>query len=103
MIQRLDRLELRVPPLGLTVIFAILMAALVTSGIYRFTRNPMSLGFLLVLAGWSLYLAHWVAVLPLPAFVACMNRFRIRPEERPLQARFSPRFDQYTSAVRRWL
>jgi protein-S-isoprenylcysteine O-methyltransferase Ste14 len=76
---------------------------LVASGIYRFTRNPMYLGFLLVLAGWNLYLANWVAALLLPVFVVYMNRFQIQPEERALREKFGQSFIEYVSAVPRWL
>ena len=78
-------------------------SALVTSGIYRLSRNPMYLGLLLVLTGWAVALAHPVALLFLPAFMAYMNRFQIGPEERALQAEFGPAFDAYARSVRRWL
>ena len=42
--------------------------AMVTSGIYRFTRNPMYLGFLFVLAGWAIYLSNLLAFALLPLF-----------------------------------
>ena len=58
--------------------------AMVTSGVYRFSRNPMYLGFLLVLTGWAVFLAHALAFLFLPFFVVYMNRFQITPEERAL-------------------
>jgi protein-S-isoprenylcysteine O-methyltransferase Ste14 len=77
--------------------------AMVTSGIYRFTRNPMYLGFLLVLAGWGMYLSNLLAVALLPLFVLYMNRFQIVPEERALCAKFSHVFTAYTCSVRRWL
>lgn len=78
-------------------------SALVTTGIYRASRNPMYLGLLLILAGWAMVLANAAAMLALPAFVACMNRFQIRPEERILRAKFGAEFDAYARAVRRWL
>ena len=78
-------------------------SALVTSGIYRFSRNPMYLGLLLMLASWALVLANLLAILLLAAFVAYMNRFQIRPEERFLRDKFGAQFDAYTRAVRRWL
>jgi protein-S-isoprenylcysteine O-methyltransferase Ste14 len=78
-------------------------AALVSSGVYRVSRNPMYLGFLLALAGWAVYLANAGAVLFLPAFVAYMTQYQIRPEERALLAKFGPQFSQYMSRVRRWL
>lgn len=78
-------------------------SSLVVHGIYRFTRNPMYLGFLLALAGWSVHLANLAAALLLPVFVAYMNRFQIQPEERALLQNFGARFAAYTQAVRRWL
>lgn len=78
-------------------------SSVVSSGVYRFTRNPMYLGFLLTLAGWAAYLANAGAVLFLPAFVAYMTQFQIKPEERALQAKFGDRFTRYASRVRRWL
>lgn len=77
--------------------------AMVTSGIYRFTRNPMYLGFLLVLAGWGIYLSNLLAVALLPLFVLYMNRFQIVPEERALCAKFPQVFTEYKCSVRRWL
>lgn len=78
-------------------------SALVDSGIYRYTRNPMYLGLLLVLAGWGLWLAHALALLGLPAFVVYMNRFQIVPEERALTAVFGDAFAVYRQKVRRWI
>ena len=77
-------------------------SALVTSGIYRFTRNPMYLGMLVVLAGWAVALANAAAFLVLPFFVAYLTAFQIRPEERALEALFSE-FPAYRDSVRRWI
>lgn len=76
---------------------------LVTSGIYRFTRNPMYLGLLLLLVGWALYVANVLAFLFLPAFILYLNRFQIEPEERALTARFGREFLEYASRVNRWI
>lgn len=78
-------------------------SALVDSGIYRYSRNPMYLGLLLVLAGWGLWLAHALALFGLPAFVVYMNRFQIAPEERALTAVFGDAFTAYRQKVRRWI
>jgi protein-S-isoprenylcysteine O-methyltransferase Ste14 len=78
-------------------------SALVVSGIYKFTRNPMYLGLLLVLIAWALILSNAVAFMLLPAFVLYMNRFQIGPEEAALMAAFGPAFSAYESRVRRWL
>lgn len=77
--------------------------SVVSDGVYRVSRNPMYLGFLLALAGWSLYLSNIGAVLLLPVFVAYMTRFQIKPEERALLAKFGSEFAQYMSRVRRWI
>ena len=78
-------------------------SSLVVSGVYRRTRNPMYLGFLLALAGWAAFLASFAALMVLPLFVAYMNRFQIVPEERALAARFGQQFEDYRRSVRRWL
>ena len=75
---------------------------MVTSGIYRFTRNPMYLGFLLILVGWAIDLSHLLAFAFLPLFVWYMNRFQILPEERALNTKFSEAFTRYKRSVRRW-
>jgi protein-S-isoprenylcysteine O-methyltransferase Ste14 len=77
--------------------------ALVVSGLYRVTRNPMYLGFLIGLTGWAVSLANALAFLFLPAFVLYLNRFQICPEERALAARFGDEFAAYQAKVRRWL
>jgi protein-S-isoprenylcysteine O-methyltransferase Ste14 len=78
-------------------------SALVISGIYRVTRNPMYLGMLLVLLGWGVFLGNALAFLAAIAFIPLMNRLQIVPEERALTAMFGPAFTAYQSAVRRWL
>lgn len=78
-------------------------SSLVNSGIYRYSRNPMYLGFLLALLGWAAFLANLLALAPVAAFVAYMDRFQILPEERALTARFGDEFIAYTRKVRRWI
>ena len=78
-------------------------SSLVVSGIYNLTRNPMYLGFFLILIGWAIFLSHALSVLLLPAFVWYMNRFQIEPEERALASLFGEAFEAYRTRVRRWL
>jgi len=78
-------------------------SSVVASGIYRVSRNPMYVGFLLALTGWAIFLSHPLPFLLLPAFVAYMNRFQISPEERVLSAKFGNEYDRYKQGVRRWL
>ena len=78
-------------------------SALVVSGIYRWTRNPMYLGVLVCLLGGVVYTGSVPALLVLPPFVAYMNRFQIAPEEMALRGRFGAEFDSYRARVRRWI
>jgi protein-S-isoprenylcysteine O-methyltransferase Ste14 len=78
-------------------------SCLVKSGIYRYTRNPMYLGLLLILLGWAVFLGNILAFIFLPAFIAYLNRFQIRPEEKALALMFGQDFANYRSKVRRWL
>ncbi|HEX7812559.1 MAG TPA: isoprenylcysteine carboxylmethyltransferase family protein [Burkholderiales bacterium] len=78
-------------------------SALVTSGVYRFSRNPMYVGLLLILVGWAAFLSSaWSLVGPF-AFVLYIARFQIRPEERALAAKFGEAYAAYKAKVRRWL
>ena len=76
--------------------------ALVTSGPYRFSRNPMYLGYALGLLGWSAWLAQPFGPLTVIFFVAYITRFQIVPEERCLSSRFPAEYAAYRRAVRRW-
>ncbi|MBP9159034.1 MAG: isoprenylcysteine carboxylmethyltransferase family protein [Sphingobium sp.] len=78
-------------------------SALVVTGIYRLTRNPMYLGFLWILLGWGIFLSNAPAFLVLPGFVLYMNRFQIEPEERALTRLFGRAFVTYATQVRRWI
>ncbi len=76
---------------------------LVTDGIYRFTRNPMYLGFAGLLLAWGLYLQAWWSLPLLLVFVLYITVFQIVPEERALEAKFGMAFEAYAAKVRRWL
>lgn len=78
-------------------------STVVVGSIYRLSRNPMYLGFLFMLAGWAVYLSNATAALLLPAFVAYINAFQIKPEERILLSKFGSRFAEYMASVGRWV
>ena len=75
---------------------------LVTTGIYRFTRNPMYLGLLLLLLAFGVHLGNAFNTLIAAGFVAYMNRFQIVPEERHLSELFGSQFKQFYLQTRRW-
>lgn len=78
-------------------------SSFVCSSIYTRTRNPMYLGLLFALAGWSLYLSNWLSLVFVPLFAAAMNYLQIEPEEKALEAKFGRAYLDYKSRVRRWL
>lgn len=78
-------------------------SALVVSGIYRFTRNPMYLGMLLDLTGIAVYFSNPVTLALLPVYVLYLNRFQIGPEEKILSGMFGQVFTEYAARVRRWI
>lgn len=78
-------------------------SALVTSGIYRFSRNPMYVGLVGFLLAWAAFLQSlWPLAGPI-LFVFYINRFQIEPEERLLAQRFGEEYRSYKARVRRWL
>ena len=76
---------------------------LVTDGLYRYTRNPMYLGMLILLIGWTLWLGNPASLLLLPVFVIYLTVFQIKPEEAALSEKFGSDYDAYRRRVRRWL
>lgn len=76
--------------------------AIVRSGPYRWTRNPMYLGMLLVYLGAALLFdVTWALVLS-PVVVVLVNRLVIRREERYLEAKFGEEYRRYKAQVGRW-
>ncbi len=77
--------------------------ALVTSGIFRWTRNPMYLAMALLLLAFAIYLQTLTAYVWVLVFVLYLNEFQIKPEEKALRQLFGPEYRQYCQQVRRWL
>lgn len=76
---------------------------LVISGIYRFTRNPMYLGILIMLVAWGMFLGNVLSLLWTITFILYMHRYQIQPEERFLQDKFGDEFVLYKTKVRPWI
>jgi len=77
--------------------------ALVQSGIYRLSRNPIYLGDALILAGLCLVWGAVSGVILVPAFMALIQRRFILGEEKRIRAEFGAAFDKYAARVRRWV
>ena len=120
--------QLTTPPMAylaiIPVVFGIVMAAisagmfrladtgiepfekattLVTTGFYRYTRNPMYMGMFMMLLGVGLLLGSAGALLPVPLFILIIRNHFVLGEERFLEAAFDQHYLQYKSEVRRWL
>ena len=78
-------------------------SSLVARGVYRYSRNPMYLGFAVMLTGWAVFLGNVLSLPVIVVFIGYLNRFQIGPEERAMETRFGPEFDAYRSKVRRWI
>jgi protein-S-isoprenylcysteine O-methyltransferase Ste14 len=76
---------------------------LVTSGPYRFTRNPMYLGLVLMLIGLATLLGSLTPWLVIPPFAWWIDRRFIRHEEAMLETHFGQAFADLRRRVRRWL
>jgi len=78
-------------------------SAIVSHGVYSFTRNPMYLGMALVYLGLALGLASPTPLVLLPVVLAVIQTQVIAREERYLAGKFGEEYRGYTARVRRWL
>ncbi len=76
---------------------------LVTSGVFRLSRNPIYLGMVCLLVAWAFRLSSPPTILFVGLFALYMSRFQIVPEERALTERFQAEFDAYCQRTQRWL
>jgi protein-S-isoprenylcysteine O-methyltransferase Ste14 len=77
--------------------------ALVTAGPYRFTRNPIYIGFVLVYFGLSIVLTSmWVLLLLIPTLVI-LQRGVVKREEAYLERKFGDAYRAYKARVPRWV
>lgn len=79
------------------------VSTIVTNGIYRFTRNPIYLAFLLMLIGFPLNSGSYWGVVLAPFMMWSMNKLVIEKEEAYLEKKFGEIYSSYKSRVRRWL
>jgi protein-S-isoprenylcysteine O-methyltransferase Ste14 len=76
---------------------------LVTVGPYRFTRNPMYLGLVIVTLGIALWVGAWPMLIAPVAVFATANWVHIPFEEAKMRRQFGATYDDYAGQVRRWL
>ncbi|MBO0720495.1 MAG: isoprenylcysteine carboxylmethyltransferase family protein, partial [Blastocatellia bacterium] len=77
--------------------------AIVRSGPYRFSRNPIYLAFALFHLGIAVSLGSWWLLMTLAVSLSVIAISVVPREERYLEARFGSQYSAYKSSVRRWL
>ncbi|MFP4528489.1 MAG: methyltransferase family protein, partial [Candidatus Kapaibacterium sp.] len=77
--------------------------AMINTGIFAKTRNPMYLGMSLFILGIALCFGNLIGLLAAPAFAAIANAIYIPFEEKELRMAFGESYDNYKSTVRRWI
>ena len=78
-------------------------STLVTTGLYKISRNPMYLGLLLLLTGWSLWQGNPISLLVILIFITSITLTQIKPEESALEEKFGQDYRDYKNQVRRWI
>ena len=79
-------------------------SSVVNSGIYRFTRNPMYLGLVILLIAFCVKLGDVFGfIFIVPLFMWYMTKFQIKPEEEAMTKLFGAEYEIYKGKVRRWL
>ena len=79
-------------------------SSVVNSGIYRFTRNPMYLGLVILLIAFCVKLGDiFGLIFIVPLFMWYMSKFQIKPEEEAMAKLFGAEYEIYKGKVRRWL
>ncbi len=79
------------------------VTTMATNGVYRFTRNPIYLGFLLMVIGFPLQSGTYWGLVIAPLFIESINSLVIKHEETYLERKFGKEYTEYKSRVRRWL
>ena len=76
---------------------------LITSGIYKYSRNPMYLGLLMIVISTSIFYLNIFSITTPILFVCWINRFQIKREEIFLTEIFGKEYSLYKAKTRRWL
>jgi len=77
--------------------------AFIVDGCFRFSRNPVYLGMVLILIGLWFVLRSGLTVLVIPVFIGLIRRRFILPEEAAMEERFGEAYREYRRKVRRWI
>ena len=78
-------------------------SSLVITGAFKYSRNPMYLGMVIILLGVSIYNGVYIGIIILPCFIFYITEFQIKPEEEAMEEIFPGDYTDYLKRVRRWL
>jgi protein-S-isoprenylcysteine O-methyltransferase Ste14 len=78
-------------------------SALITTGVFKYGRNPMYLGMVLILLGLATLLQSLSPYVVAPGFIFAMERVFIGDEEKMLEAKFGEEWSRYKQATRKWI
>ncbi len=78
-------------------------SSLVTSGLYKFSRNPIYLADFIILIAFGVYLSNIFSFIIMIGFIFYMNKFQVKPEERFLEEKFGTDYLTFKAQVRRWI
>ena len=76
---------------------------IVSTGVYRFTRNPMYVGMAVLQIAMGIGLGNWWLIILVPVVLAIVYMIAVRHEEAYLQRKFKDKYLDYKTSVRRWL
>ena len=76
---------------------------LVTSGIFKYSRNPMYLGILMIVLSTSIFYLNIYSILTPLLFILWINKFQIKREEEFLIEKFGDEYLSYKKKTRRWI
>lgn len=76
---------------------------LVTSGIFKYSRNPMYLGMLMIVLSTSIFYLNIYSILTPLLFILWINKFQIKREEEFLIEKFGDEYLSYKKKTRRWI
>ena len=77
-------------------------STLVTTGVFKYSRNPMYLGFVSILLGITIMMGALTPFFVVPFFAVFVDRYCIRIEEKMLKEKFGDEWENYKAKTRRW-
>ena len=78
-------------------------SVLVSNGVFSYSRNPMYLGMLIIIIGFSIIHNLIAIIVFMPLWIIYMINFQIIPEEEAMKILFKEEFLNYSKKTRRWI